>query len=105
MLMKYSHSNEIERIKNQIKNRYNPLDIILFGSYAKRRIRRDSDIDLCIVLETTNKRKMMVDILSEIEYDSDLDIVIYTPQEWQKYKDNKASFAGIINRTGVSLIG
>jgi len=103
--MGYLHTKEIERIKNQIKNRYNPSDIILFGSCAKRRIRRESDIDLCIILETANKRKTMADILTEIEYDLDLDVVIYTPKEWQSYKDNKATFAGIINRTGVSIIG
>lgn len=34
--------------------------------------------------------------------DVDLDIVIYTPSKWLKYKDDKANFANIINRTEVS---
>lgn len=96
---------EIEDIKNQLIQKYHPLDIILFGSCAKGRVTRSSDVDICIILETNDKRKIVRDILIEVEYKVDLDVVIYTPQEWQTYKDNKATFAGIIKMTGVSLLG
>ena len=99
------HDLEIESIKNQLINRYNPLDIILFGSCAKGRVTRSSDVDICLILDTNDKRKIVRDILSEVEYNIDLDVVIYTPQEWRKNKDDQATFAGIIQRTGVSLIG
>jgi len=75
------HDEEIEKIKKQLVEIYHPKDIILFGSCAKERVTHKS------------------------EYDVDLDIVVYTPSEWEKYKDSTATFAGIINRTGVSLIG
>jgi len=97
---------EIEDIKNQLINKYHPLDIILFGSCARGRVnKRRSDIDICMILETNDKRKVVRDILLEVEYDVDLDVVVYTPQEWQNNKDNQATFAGIIKRTGVSLLG
>ena len=96
---------EIEDIKNQLIQKYHPLDIILFGSCAKGRVTRSSDVDICIILETNDKRKIVRDILIEVEYKVDLDVVIYTPQEWQTNKDNKATFAGIIKMTGVSLLG
>ena len=96
---------EIESIKNQLIIKYNPLDIILFGSCAKGRVTRSSDIDLCLILETDDKRKLVRDILSEVDYKVDLDVVIYTPQEWQNNKDDQTTFAGIIQRTWVSLIG
>lgn len=99
------YEQEIEKIKEQIINKYNPDDIILFGSCAKGRVSRNSDIDICLILDTVNKRQMVTDILTEIEYDADLEVVVYTPREWQEYKGDKATFAGIINRTGVSLIG
>ncbi|WP_227764549.1 nucleotidyltransferase domain-containing protein [Zhaonella formicivorans] len=99
------YDNEIEKIKNQIINKYTPKDIILFGSCAKGLVKRGSDIDICVILETQNKRQTLREMLVDIEYDVDLDIVIYTPSEWSRYKDDKASFANIIKRTGVSLIG
>jgi predicted nucleotidyltransferase len=101
----FRYNNEIEKIKNQIINKYNPKDIILFGSCAKGLVKRGSDIDICVILETGDKKKTLREMLVEVEYDVDLDIIIYTPLEWSKYKDDKASFANIINRTGVSLVG
>lgn len=95
--------SEIETIKNQILNMYHPLDIILFGSCAKGRVTKGSDIDLCLILKTDDKRKTIRDILVSLDYD--VDLVIFTPEEWERYKHDKATFAGIINKTGVSLIG
>jgi predicted nucleotidyltransferase len=99
------YDHEIGKIKEQIISKYNPDEMILFGSYAKGRVSRNSDIDICLILDTIDKRQTVRDILTGIEYDIDLDLVVYTPQEWQRYKEDKATFAGIINRTGVSLIG
>ena len=96
---------EIEYIKNQLIKKYNPIDIILFGSCARGRVTRSSDVDICIILETKDKRKIVRDILIDVEYKVDLDVVVYTPQEWQDNKDDQSTFAGIINRTGVSLVG
>lgn len=101
----FAYSEEINRIKNQIVEKFGPVDIILFGSCAKGRITKKSDIDICVVTNTDDKRKTVIDILTDIDYTIDLDIVVYTPDEWQRYKNDQATFAGIINRTGVSLIG
>jgi uncharacterized protein len=99
------YDKEIQNIKNQIINKYHPEDIIIFGSCAKGRVSKGSDIDLCVIMETNDKRQAVRNILVEIEYDIDFDVVIYTPNEWKKYKEDKSTFANIINRTGVSLIG
>jgi uncharacterized protein len=101
----YPFDSEIENIKNQIIDIYQPLDIILFGSCAKGRVKKNSDIDICVILETNDKRQAARNMLLKISYNIDLDIVIYTPEEWELYKDNKSTFAGIICKTGVSLIG
>ena len=94
----YPYDNEIERIRNQIIDKYAPVDIILFGSCAKGFVKRGSDIDICGILDTQDKRKTLREMLVEINYDMDLDIVIYTPAEWLKYKDDKATFANIIKK-------
>ncbi|MBO8159057.1 nucleotidyltransferase domain-containing protein [Thermosyntropha sp.] len=96
---------EIEKIKSQMVDKYNPLDIILFGSCAKGLAGKSSDIDLCVILETDNKRRTLAEMLVDIGCEMDLDIVIYTPEEWSTHKDDRATLAGVINRTGVSLLG
>ncbi|SHN50135.1 nucleotidyltransferase domain-containing protein [Desulfitobacterium chlororespirans] len=99
------YDDEIENIKNQIISKYIPKEIILFGSCAKGLVKRGSDIDICVIMETQDKRQTLRDMLVNIEYNVDLGIVIYTPSEWLRYKDDKANLANIIKRTGVSLIG
>lgn len=101
----FHHGVEIENIKKQIIAKYLPEKIILFGSCAKGRMKKSSDIDLCIVLDVEDKRKTMQDMLLNVNYDIDLDVVLFTPKEWEQYKENQATFAGIINRTGVCLYG
>ena len=96
---------EIENIKNQIIEKYNPNDIYLFGSNAKGVVRKNSDIDICVIMDTDNKRQLLQEMLYELEYSVDLDIVIYTEKEWLKYRNDLSTFASIIYRTGVTLLG
>lgn len=99
------YENEIERIKNKIKSKFNPRDIFLFGSCAKRAVTSKSDIDICVIMDTDDKRQAVQEILIEVTEDIDVDIVVYTPEEWEKYKDDRATFAHIIYSKGVSIIG
>lgn len=99
------YKSEIENIKDQIIKKYNPKDIYLFGSHAKGIIRKSSDIDLCVIIDTDKKRELIQEMLYELDYKVDLDLVIYTEEEWQKYRHDLSTFASIINRTGVSLLG
>jgi len=96
---------EIDYIKRQIISKYNPQGLILFGSCARGLVRQGSDIDLCVVMDTGDKRQVSIDMLLELDYDTAVDIIVYTPEEWQKYKDDEATFPGLVNRTGVKLIG
>jgi len=96
---------EVEYLKEQILQKYSVYDIILFGSLAKKAARKNSDIDLCIIIDTDNKRELVQKMLLELDYTSDVDTIIYTPEEWQRLKDDKATFANLIYKTGVSLLG
>ncbi|HVJ49917.1 nucleotidyltransferase domain-containing protein [Desulfitobacterium sp.] len=97
--------NEIESIKQQIEARVKTKKIYLFGSCAKGIARHNSDIDLCVVMETMDKRKSVRELLLTLDYDRDLDIVVYTPEEWDKYYQDTSTFANAIVRTGVKLSG
>jgi len=80
------HDEAVQSIRNQIVDKFNPVDIILFGSRAKGAIRKNSDIDLCVIKDTQNKRKLVQDILLEIDCDVDLDVAVYTPVQWNLIK-------------------
>lgn len=58
---------EIESIKKQLIEQYHPFKIILFGSQARKTAGKKSDIDLCIVKDTENKRALAVEININIE--------------------------------------
>lgn len=98
-------NKELESIKKQIVENYEPKEIILFGSLAKGIFKADSDIDLCIIKDTNDKRKLLADIYTNVNICIPFDIVLYTVEEWNKCINDKSSFAYIINNTGVKIYG
>ena len=67
---------ELDNIKNQMVNKFNPKEIVLFGSLAKGTFRSNSDIDLCIIKDTDNKRDLITKIYTEIDCNVPYDIVV-----------------------------
>lgn len=98
-------NNEVEYIKNQIIQKYEPEKIILFGSVAKGVFKDNSDIDLCIIKDTTDKRQLLIEIYINIDSTIPFDLVLYTSEEWDKCVNDKNSFAYNINNTGVKIHG
>lgn len=94
-----------ESLISQIVSQFNPVQIILFGSFAKGTYHKYSDIDLCIVMETTNKRDTLTELYYEIKSDSPLHIILYTPEEWADCVRAPCSFAFQINNEGIVLHG
>lgn len=84
----------IEQIKQTIVFELHPQKIILFGSYGFGQPTPESDIDLCIIHPTViQKRKragIVRDILGSFLYP--FDIVVYTPEEVEEWKDVPGSF-------------
>ena len=68
---------------DRIVRRFNPLRIILFGSWARGDARPDSDIDLLVVLsKVENKRQTTIQIGNELsDLPTSKDIVVTTPDE------------------------
>jgi predicted nucleotidyltransferase len=70
-------------IANRIVRDFQPLRIILFGSYARGEANAESDVDLLVVLpQVADKRKAAVEIRRAL---GDLpvakDIIVTTPEE------------------------
>jgi len=97
--------NLIYSVKEYLIKKYNCHSIILYGSFANGDYTEESDIDLCVIINSINKRQLLQEMLYELDYLVDLDIVIFTEEEWKKNRDDLSTFASIINKTGVSLLG
>lgn len=98
-------NKEIDSIKKQIIEKYDPKEIILFGSVAKGTFREHSDIDLCIVMDTMHKRELLTNMYIDIESNIPFDLVLYTIEEWENCINDKSSFAYSIINTGVKIYG
>lgn len=74
--------DQIESIKNQLIQKYQPQTIILFGSAVTGQLSPDSDLDFFIVKDDKKDHyHRMVEVYKLIEKDIAADFIIYTPQE------------------------
>ena len=70
----------IDYVVWQIAEKFQPLKIILFGSYAYGTPRPESDVDLLVIMETPLKEiDQEIHICQEIEYHFGLDLLVKTP--------------------------
>jgi len=76
---------ELERIVEQIVERFHPQKIILFGSQAYGKPSIESDVDLMIIMETKERVvRKAAEISASIDHPFPLDILVYTPSEIEK---------------------
>ena len=75
---------ELDGVVRDLKRRYRPQTIILFGSLAQGRNRQGSDIDLVVIKKAS---KPFTDRLREVALlhhaHVGVDILVYTPREWE----------------------
>lgn len=98
---------EINRITNKIVEDYKPEKIILFGSAARGKFHEGSDLDFCIVKNSYKRRdNRSIDvfrILSELNRELPIDIIVYTPKEFDQQRNCKNSFVEDIVEEGKML--
>ncbi len=76
-----------------IIKQYNPQHVIMFGSRVVGKASDDSDIDLIIIsekFETVHKLRRMSQVLKLINFEKHLDILCYTPDEFERAKKTSA---------------
>ncbi len=73
-------------VVEQIKAKFKPDKIILFGSYARGDYRPQSDVDLLVVMPLNGKPtlRQAIEILQSIEYHFGLDLIVRSPQELKR---------------------
>lgn len=98
---------QIEEITRRIVVNYRPEKIILFGSYAIGNPTEDSDLDLLIVKEQTLPRyKRGREIRKYLRgLKVPVDLIVYTNEEIQNWKDVKTAFITRVIKEGKVLYG
>ena len=79
----------IDDAVKRIVDQFHPAKIILFGSHARGLVGLDSDVDLLVVMNVEgSKRRRAVEIdLALSDRAFPLDLIVVTPEEFEKYQD------------------
>ena len=80
--------------------------IYLFGSYARGEADEDSDVDLVVLKQTALP---FLDRLREaaacLDPDWPVDVLVYTPAEWEQMQEHGNAFAELVSEEGIVLHG
>lgn len=101
--------DKIKEIVNKLVSDYQPEKIILFGSYASGQTHRWSDVDLALIKDT-NKRFCdrigeALRILRSIDHKPPLDIIVYTPFEFEQMSQSNYFVQDEILKKGKMIYG
>jgi predicted nucleotidyltransferase len=109
MLEREDDSSELDSIVTSIVRYKRPSRIILFGSRARREVKGDSDIDLCVIYDRMPKRNL--EVLQELYRElysvdsSPVDLVVYDEPGFIGRSGKPNSLESRILNEGVSLYG
>lgn len=97
----------IQEIKEKIISHFQVEKIILFGSYIDGSFKKGSDLDILIIKESdVPKHKRSIPIRSLFrKYRIPMDIIVYTKEEVETYKEIKGSFIQRALSKGKAIYG
>ena len=94
----------IARLCRRIADQFSPERIILFGSRARGRAGRDSDVDLLVVMRYRGMSvRRAAEILNRVEPEFPVDLIVRSPREVEKRLAMKDAFLGEIVQRGKVL--
>jgi predicted nucleotidyltransferase len=95
---------EIQQVVQQIVERFQPQQVILFGSYAHGQPTTDSDVDLLVIMETEEQPlHAAARISAAIDHPFPLDILVFTPATFKASLERRGVFATEVATKGVVL--
>ncbi|NOZ61667.1 MAG: nucleotidyltransferase domain-containing protein [Calditrichaeota bacterium] len=100
---------QIKVIANRIAKKIKTSRIFVFGSFAYGKPGQDSDLDLCIITNLMNRRKIeiMREIRREIsrDYQIPMDILIYDNKEFEERARHQNTLEHKILKQGILVYG
>ena len=94
----------IKKLTERIVKNYQPEKIILFGSAARGRLDKDSDLDLAIIKKTTkrfyDRIGEVLKIVRPITPKPSIDFLVYTPSEFKQMRQDNYFVKDEIIRKG-----
>jgi predicted nucleotidyltransferase len=98
----------IQRLADTLAEALHPEKVILFGSHATGRAAADSDVDLFVVWETPlppRERARRLRALLRPHCPRPLDVIAFTPAEFEYWRHTPTSFLAEILETGQVIYG
>lgn len=97
-------SGDVRTVCDQIVQKFSPVAVILFS--MKRTLSGEvASFKLCVVADTADRRETERRIYLEVDSLEPYDVLVYTPQEWEKHTSEHHSFAHSIQEKGTVLYG
>ena len=102
-------SKQVEILKSTLKKKFAVKQIFVFGSHAYGKPDENSDIDLCVITDLNNKRK--IDIIREIRRElidlifNPLDILVYSEEEFKERAGLRSTLEHKIMTNGMKVYG
>ena len=107
--METNVNEQIELLRDKLKQKFSVKQIFVFGSYAYGEPDKESDIDLCVIADFNNKRK--IDITREIRRElidlisNPLDILVYSEKEFTERAALTSTLEHKILMNGMKVYG
>jgi len=101
------YNNLFETIKTRLYEAYNPLSLYVFGSYAWGTPTKESDLDLLVVVEKSNKKpyKRAIEGIRALRgLGLAKDILVYTKDEFNQLTKDISSLSYKVEKEGIKLI-
>ncbi|MDR3109693.1 MAG: nucleotidyltransferase domain-containing protein [Planctomycetaceae bacterium] len=99
---------EIAEIVSRLVQAYYPLRIYLFGSYAWGTPNKDSDYDICVIVEKSDDKPRRRSLkgyyaIMDMKDRKPVDIIVYTVKDFEIAAKHPSTIASQIFREGVVI--
>lgn len=101
------YNDLFDSIRTRLDTAYNPLSLYIFGSYAWGTPTVDSDIDLVVVVDSSDKKpyKRAIEGIRALRgLGIAKDILVYTKDEFKTISDDVSSLLYKVKHEGIKLI-